>query len=300
VTVVGVETISDPCEDVMLAYDDSPCWFGSWAAPDPARVIWAQSAVSRTVRALPELHPMRLGDDKGTSGRVLAWCGIPDPPVGGLGVLTQLSPPPEVGADDEPESTDLVLFTELLGAAASEPQHLQAPVGVRAYRPPEPGVRRWAGAVAQIAGTWLPPVALLARSRRDLDDPATGWSTESLDFARRYTVHAADPRLASDLLAPHVIALILDGVPSEAAVTVSGDALHLWWPYDRPTRAEAARVSSAAAAATTIAAALPSFVLADHPDRSGQVEDRLETRAAEAAAYRAARDARLAARRATS
>ena len=48
--------------------------------------------------------------------------------------------------------------------------------------------------------------------------------------------------------------------------------------------------------AAQLSQAFPTFVLAEYPDHSDQVEDRLAARAAEAAAYRAARDARLRAR----
>ena len=310
----------------MRTPDDSPCWDGDWRALEPGAAIWSQSAVARTVRALPELHPLRLGDDKGTSGRVVAWSasrshadGAPDEPHA-IGVLTQLVPEPDLsgdagdlpgeatgpltgfggsGRETMPLLSDLVvqLPRELADAVADAftpppPEDLQ--VG---YHRPAMGTRRWAGALAQIPGAWLPPVALLPQEGRDLDDPGTAWSTESVDFAERHTVHSRDVRLASDLLAPHVMALVLDEVPRDAAVTIYGDALHIWWGYDTPSRMEPGLVSRVVATATDLVSSLPSFVLAEYPDHSQQVEDRLAARAADAAAYRAAREAQYAARR---
>jgi hypothetical protein len=307
----------------MRTPDDSPCWNGDWHVPDPAVAIWSQSAVARTVRALPELHPLRLGDAKGTSGRVMAWCGsyMTSTDQGGLphaiGVLTQLVPEPDLG-DDVPgavaggltgddqggvDSGELLyqLVTGLprgvadaVADAVAPPPRPATQVG---YRRPDVDTRRWAGAIAQIPDCWLPPVALLPRELRDLDDPGTRWSTESVDFAARLTVHSHDVRLASDLLAPHVMALVLDEVPSDAAVTLYGDALHIWWDYDRPSRLQPGLVARVVETATDLVASLPSFVLSEYPDHSQQVEDRLAARAADAAAYRAAREAQYAARR---
>ena len=95
----------------MRAPDDSPCWAGNWSAPDAKHAIWAQSAVARTVSALPELHPLRLGDDKGTSGRVMTWCATLDQAAVGLGVLTQLSPPPDF--DNDYTSRDSLPFEDV-------------------------------------------------------------------------------------------------------------------------------------------------------------------------------------------
>lgn len=316
----------------MRTPDDSPCWAGDWSAPDAASAIWSQSAVARTVSALPALHPLRLGDGKGTSGRVLAWCGDAEPPATetsasgdepphAVGVLTQLSAEPDLSDELSPravlsgsvpfmgdlglaEGIDLLsdlatqlprdLADALADSVAPTTQVSQEPP---TYRQPASGTQRWAGALAQIRKAWLPPVALLPRAGRDLDDPGTQWSTESADFAERHTVHAGDVRLAADLLAPHVMALVLDSVPSDAAVAIYGDALHIWWPYDRPTRLDPGLVIRVVEAATALVDALPTFVLADFPDNSHQVQDRLAGRAAEAAAYRAAREARYAERR---
>ncbi|MFL6287363.1 MAG: hypothetical protein ACJ73L_03130 [Actinomycetes bacterium] len=305
----------------MHAPDDSPCWAGNWSAPDGKRAIWAQSAVARTVSALPELHPLRLGDDKGTSGRVMTWCATSDQEAGGLGVLTQLSPPPDIGSDytsrdsepfgdvqwDSPATTlwaDEGLLSTLVTALPRETADAIADAvapqtsadTTHTYQEPAPGVRRWAGALAEIPGAWLPPVAILPRAGRGIDDPGTSWSTESLDFASRHSVHAKDVRLAADLLAPHVTALILDHVGDEAAVTIYGDAVHIWWPYDEKSRHTPGSVIRSLEVAVQLSQAFPSFVLAEYPDHSDQVEDRLAARAAEAAAYRAARDARLKAR----
>lgn len=311
----------------MRTPDDSPCWDGDWRAPEAASAIWSQSAVARTVRALPELHPLRLGDGKGTSGRVLAWCAevgrssIEDAAPHALGVLTQLSSEPNL--DDELSGPNLLpdplatlgipglpsgvdLLSDLVTAlprdladalADSVAPSAQVSAAPAKYCAPASGTHRWSGALAQIPQAWLPPVALLPRAGRDLDDPGTQWSTESADFAERHTVHSRDVRLASDLLAPHVMALVLDTVPADAAVTLYGDALHIWWDYDRSSRLDPGLVARMVTAAAGLVDALPSFVLADYPDNSYQVEDRLAGRAAEAAAYRAAREAQYAERR---
>ena len=188
----------------MRAPDDSPCWAGNWSAPDSKHAIWAQSAVARTVSVLPELHPLRLGDDKGTSGRVMTWCATPDQGAVGLGVLTQLSPPPDIDSDytsrdslllddvqwDRPESPLWAargplstLVTALPRETADAIADAVAPPSpeevTRPYQESAPGVRRWAGALAQIPGAWLPPVAILPRASRGIDDPGTSWSTRS-------------------------------------------------------------------------------------------------------------------------
>jgi hypothetical protein len=143
--------------------------------------------------------------------------------------------------------------------------------------------------MAQLPGAWLPELAILPRSRRGVDDPATRWGTESVGFALRHTVHAADTRFASDVLAPHVTALILDHVPADAAVTAAGDAIHVWWEYTADNRSATGKAARTVDVANRIRDALPSFVLADYPDHSHRVEERLAERAARAAAYRAGR-----------
>jgi hypothetical protein len=304
----------------MRAPDDSPCWAGDWSAPDSRQAIWAQSAVARTVSALPELHPLRLGDAKGTSGRVMTWCAIPTSTKTGFGVLTQLSPEPDI--DSGYASPQLVSVDDLwtLGGAglfgrgdllsmlatampretadaiADVTARPSPPVTARPYEEPLPGVRRWVGSLAQMPHAWVPPVAILPRVGRGVDDPGTEWSTESIDFATRHSVHAKDVRMAADLLAPHVTALLLDHLPDHAAVTIYGDALHIWWKYDETSRHVPDQVARTVDVAARLVRAFPSFVLAAYPNHAEQVEDRLAARAAEAAAYRAARDARLRAR----
>jgi hypothetical protein len=251
----------------------------------------------------------------------MTWCGASDRTIGGLGILTQLSPPPDIDSDyighDQVPTAGLpwdgdqgplfevgellsTLVTSMPRATADAIADAIAPptpdATARPYREPLPGVRRWAGGLAQIPDVWLPPVAILPRAHRDVDDPGTSWSTESIDFASRHSVHAKDVRMVADLLAPHVMALILDRVPDDAAVTVYGDALHIWWEYNEESRHSSGRVAQTVEASLQLANAFPSFVLAEYPDHSGKVEDRLAARAAEAVAYRAARDARLRAR----
>jgi hypothetical protein len=308
--------------------DDSPCWAGEWTTVAPMVDLWAHSALVRTVAALPTLHAWRLGDDKG-SRRSLLWCATPmpdstDAPDGnghGVAVLSQSAPPPSLGLGDVDGQGDLLagpvvrasssmtegllftLATELSRTAAdaiadavggrsqSQSQVAEAPseAGMSPYRPTDSGVRRWVGGIAQLPGAWLPELAILPTSRRDIDDPGTRWGTESVAFAARHTVHAVDTKFASDVLAPHVTALILDQVPDDAAVTVAGDALHVWWEYTEPSSAATARASRTVEIACRLRDALPTFVLGDYPDHSHRVEERLAERAARAAAYRAAR-----------
>lgn len=300
--------------------DDSPCWAGEWGPVEPLVDLWAHSAVLRTVRALPSLHPWRLGDTKG-SRRSLVWCAAPHGLDRGVAVLTQTAPPPSLGVGDVGPQGELLgasalatstsLTGGLLGAlatglarevadavadsvarqdAGAEPG--TSPTGRRkTYDPVGPDVRRWVGALAQLPGAWLPDLAILPRSRRDIDDPGTRWSTESIDFAMRHSVHAADERYASDILAPHVTALILEHVPEDAAVTLAGDAVHVWWEYTARTRLAERRALGTVEIAQRLRDALPSFVLSDYPDHSHRVEERLAERAAQAAAYRAQRSA---------
>lgn len=145
--------------------------------------------------------------------------------------------------------------------------------------------------MAQLPGAWLPDLAILPRGERDIDDPGTRWATESMAFALRHSVHAADTRFASDVLAPHVTALVLDHVPADAAVTVAGDAVHVWWAYADGNRSTTGKANRTVEVAARVRDALPSFVLTDYPDHSHRVEERLAERAATAAAYRARRSA---------
>lgn len=303
----------------MRCPDDSPCWSGEWRPTAGALAMWAQAAMLRTVQALPGLHHWRLSDGKG-SRRTLLWCGlvggIPDAGSEIVAVLTQNATEPELAVGDAgpysagPLSPQDLLATGTLGLpmgplsslASSLPRAVADALAdsvtpspdsdaARAYRQPPPGVGQWAGAMAQLPGTWLPPLAILPRSERDYDDPSTRWSTESLAFAKRHTVHANDPRYAADLLAPHVTALILEHVPPDAAVTIAGDAVHIWWPYDNATRMANGKVARTAEVTGRLRDALPSFVLGDHPDHSDQVQDRLAERAAAAEQYRSQRRA---------
>ena len=299
----------------MLPPDTEPCWDGSWSAADGLVDLWAHSAVLRTVGTLPRLHPWRLGDVK-ESRRTLLWCASPaGRPSDEVAVLSQYAPEPTLALGDVgpaglvagaealtvlPGGPTTLLSHMVTGLsrevadavvdaiAAERPDRRRASAGT--LTPPAPGTHRWVGGLVKLTGSWLPPLAILPTQGREADDPATRWGTESLAFADRHTVHAADPRFASDILAPHVTASILDLVPSDTAVTIAGDALHVWWEYTPQSRATPGRVAATVATACRLRDALPTFVLADHPDRSHQVQDRLAARAREAAEYRARRD----------
>lgn len=305
----------------MQGPDAHPCWQGAWTPADAPASLWAHSAVLRTVGALPRLHPWRLGDVKG-SRRTLVWCGVPEGADSGeVAVLSQYAPEPHLAVDDSDGGGPFDLDT--LGMGLGEPGGLLVDLAVGLSRevadavadriadaasaaasaataargrPTGPdtlpsGVRRWVGGLARLPGSWLPPLAILPTKGRGADDPTTRWGTESLAFADRHTVHADDTRFASDVLAPHLTALVLDRVPEYAAVTIAGDALHVWWEYEPRTQLTPGRVAATVRTATLLRDAIPSFVLADHPDHSHEVEDRLAVRAREAAEYRASRDA---------
>ena len=309
----------------MYPPDDSPCWSGEWTPADPMVDLWAHSAVIRTVAALPNLHAWRLGDDKGSRRSVL-WCAGPvaddgSSPDGGVAILTQTAPPPSLPLGDvdsqgaqqrkpflgsSSSMTDGLLIAlatglsrtaadaigDAVGRARNTPPidvSADHAAGPRPFRAPGAGVRQWAGGIAQLPGSWLPGLAVLPNSLRDFDDPGTRWGTESMAFAARHSVHSADDRFASDVLAPHVTAIVLDHVPDDAAVTIAGDAIHIWWEYTAESRTAAGKVGRTVDIARRIRDAIPSFVLADHPDHSHRVEERLAERAAQAAAYRASR-----------
>jgi hypothetical protein len=234
-----------------------------------------------------------------------------------LAVLTQTAPPPQLAVGNVDAEGELLGAEAVTVSGALTQGLLEAVVtglsrqvadaladsfapgtgsdrrgeGPTAYAAPRTGITRWVGGLAQLPGAWLPELAVLPRSRRDLDDPGTRWETESLAFAMRHTVHATDQRYAADLLAPHVTALVLDHVPDDAAVTIAGDALHVWWEYSDRSRMGEGRARRTAEVAARLRDALPSFVLADHPDHSHRVEERMAERAARAAAYRAQRRA---------
>ena len=240
--------------------------------------VWTQSAVVRTVRALPQLHPWRLGDAKGST-RLLQWVGGSDVDPRALAVLAVTARDPGLDAGDDDLPHDLTLNGLGAGQVA----------GLALLHRDAGETPRWASALVRLPGSWLPPVAWLPRALRDLDDPGTQWQTESLDFAARYTVHAADLRASAALLTPAVMALLLDAVPSDCAVTLAGDAVHLWWPYRGTAVADVGRAARAVRAATQLADAFPHFVLAQFPDRSAVVEDELAQRTAAAREYRAGR-----------
>lgn len=261
--------------------------------------LWAQSALARTAAGLPSPHPWRMGDDTGSHPSLL-WVAAreaapntdPDDSQNNVAVFVQTAPPPSLPLGDADPHVDFLNDAAMAFAAMTEDQRPALPgLGLRAFKPTDQGVRRWVGGMAQLVGAWLPGLAILPRRPGDIDDPGTDWETESLAFASRHSVHAADIRFASDVLAPHVMALILDQVPDGAAVTLAGNAIHVWWEYTEQTRAASGRAARTVATALEIRDALPSFVLAAYPDHSDQVEHRLAERVAQAAAYQAARTA---------
>jgi hypothetical protein len=284
----------------------SPCWAGHWCAPDPRESLWALSAASRTVNALPRLHPWRLGDTKG-SLRTLIWAASPAAEPG-MAVLTQTARPPSLPVGDSPAALDARswltdgysqssgLFVSVVSAVAEEvatelsDRLLSGNRGLsdreRSSAGDGSGEPRWLGGMARLSGSWLPALAVLPRNRRDFDDPGTRWSTESVDFAARHTVHADNTRYAADVLAPHVMALMLDVVPSGAAATIAGDAIHVWVQHSSESANQHGLVRQLVRAAHRLAEAIPSFVLVDHPDRSREVEVELADKAAAAASYR--------------
>jgi hypothetical protein len=271
--------------------DGTDAWVGEWSVV-PTRVdVWAQAAVSRTLRALVELHPFRLGDTK-AAPRLVQWVAGPWPAgeqvdssgellAGqGLGVLTVTATEPDLDRSERPPVTEADLVAVALGSAVDA-----ATSWLRSWSTPH---RLWAGALARLPGSWLPPLALLPRAARGLDDPRTAWPTESVDFDARFAVHTATVRTTAALLTPRVMAMLLDEVPEDCAVTVSGDAVHTWWPYP-PALPESRHVADVVRATVRLAAALPSFVLAEHPDLSGEVQAELESRTDRARRYRATR-----------
>lgn len=247
--------------------DASSCWLGRWSSLDPGQELWLLAAVGRTVAALPRLHPWRLGDEQGT-GRVITWTAAMDLPSGApsrpvLAVLARTGRDPHLPLDDGDP-------TRLLDLAPIEP------------------AAQWAGVLVRLPGTWLPDIALLPTVGAQLDDPWTAWASESVAFDAARRVHAADVRVASDLLAPHVMAGVLD-LPRECAVGVAGDAVHVWWRYGTAADAVPGRVQEIGRTTARFAEDFPPFVLADHPDRSGEVQRELDDRATRAQEYRAER-----------
>ena len=257
-----------------------PCWEGPWRSPRPDEQFWVLAALNRTVHALPALHPWRLADTKGTS-RVLLWSAGAVTAPQGLATFTRTARDPDLptGSFDGPDRLDALDALDVLDALRPPSSTTGAADAVC-----------WVGGMARLTGSWLPGLAILPRRSRELDDPGTRWSTESLDFAERHTVHADDTRFAADVLAPHVMALILDRVPDDAALTVAGDAVHLWLPYTSAAAKRGGLAAGLTATAVTIGDAIPSFVTADHVDRSDEVEQQLAARAAAAEEYRRRRE----------
>ena len=272
-----------PTPRLTVAPDGAPCWRGDWGVVAGLDEVWTQAAVTRTVRALPQLHPWRLGDDKG-SARLLQWVGSwpGDPAVLAALAVTARDPGLSPGDDGEP-----VEF-RLTGLPGRLPGDLSS-ASNRLLGPTRGDPRRWAGVLLRLAGSWLPPIAWLPRSLRGLDDPGTSWQTESVEFAERFTVHAADLQASAALLTPAVMALLLDVVPPACAVTMAGDAMHLWWPYRGAALADVGRLNRAARAGSLVAQAFPRFVLHQFPDRSNVVEAAVAERTAAARDYRAGR-----------
>lgn len=263
-----------------MAPGDAACWRGDWQVVTGLDEVWAQAAMTRTVRALPQLHPWRLGDDKG-SARLLQWVGScpGDPAV--LAVLAVTARDPGlVAGDDEPA------LLWLTGRPLNLPGDLSA---ARLLGPTRGDPPSWAGALLRLRGSWLPPIAWLPRALRGLDDPRTAWPTESVDFDHRYTVHTADVRASAALLTPAVMALLMDAVPPGCAVTLAGDAMHLWWPHRGDALADDGRVGRAARAGSRVAQAFPRFVLQQFPDSSDVIEAAMAERNSAARNYRAGR-----------
>ena len=264
-----------------MAPDDAACWRGDWQVVAGLDEVWAQAAMTRTVRVLPQLHPWRLGEDKG-SPRLLQWVGSwpDDPAVLAALAVTARDPGLVAGDDDEP-----AVF-RLTGRPLNLPGDFS---GARLLEPTRGDPPRWAGALLRLHGSWLPPIAWLPWALRGLDDPRTAWPTESVDFAHRYTVHTADLRASAALLTPAVMALLMDAVPPGCAVTLAGDAMHLWWPHRGDALADVGRLGRAARAGSLVKQAFPRFVLQQFPDRSDVVEAAVAERNSAARNYRAGR-----------
>ncbi|MGL5828295.1 MAG: hypothetical protein ACRC0L_01840 [Angustibacter sp.] len=262
------EAVSTPGQILAATPGPQACWRGSWTRVDPRVDLWAQAALNRTTFALPQLHPWRLGDTKGST-RLVQWVGRAD--NGALGVLAVTASKADLDFSGEDEDFGL------------------SGLGISL---PSVDMPQWAGALMGLPGSWLPAMAWLPRQSRNLDDPGTQWSSESADFARRFTVHAEDLRTAANVMTPAVLAIVLDRVPVASSITVSGDALYISWPHRSRAMTDLGRVARACAAARALAEAIPSFVRSDHPDRSARLEQTLADRRRAAAEYRAQRDAR--------
>jgi hypothetical protein len=274
--------------DLTVAPENAPCWAGDWARVDVRTQVWGQAAVIRTVGALPAAHPWRLGGSSG-SVRQVQWTGRPATvPDGVLCVLSVTAKDPHLSAGELPSAAaglglGLLTADALTSVVAGTIGSGIADVvnALAAGRE-----QRWAGAVVRLPGTWLPAAALLPRGIPGVPSPRTHWATESVEFDDRYVVHSEDEKVSAALLSPSVMAVLLDAVPRGAAVTICGDALQVWWPYDDATKADLGRVQRAALAALLLVKTFPRFVLADHPDRSAEVERSLARKADEAHTYR--------------
>lgn len=236
--------------------------------------MWSLAAVTRTVHVLPGLHPFRLGDTKGSS-RVLMWTGSPGSSTG-VAVLTRTGREPDLPTGDDSRYVNASVWDALDAAHAT----FDAVIATETC---------WLGALSRMPGAWLPDLAVLPRSERNFDDPATSWPTESVDFAAEYAVYADDARYAADVLAPHVMALLLDRLPSGTSLTIAGDALHVWLRYDQRARTRDGLAQRLVSIVEGVRDAIPSFVFVDHPDRSDVVEDDLEAKQQAAAQYQASR-----------
>jgi hypothetical protein len=290
--------------------DGAAAWEGDWTVVSARVDVWTQAAVTRTVGALAQLHPFRLGDVK-SAPRLVQWVAghwapeaqatLDEVPEGhGLGVLMVTATDPDLDGGERPTSgTPADLLNTVLGSALGTSGF---PVGsvvgtvvgsavgsatdrLRSWSTPH---RRWGGALARLPGVWLPPVALLPRAARDLDDPRTAWSTESVDFDARFAIYTRTERTTAALLTPRVMAMLLDEVPQDCAVTVSGDAVHTWWPYP-PAVPSSGHAAEVVRATVRLAQALPRFVLRENPDLSAGVQAELDSRADQARRYQATR-----------
>lgn len=294
-----MDAAGDPDADrqaTTVPPDGHACWQvspGPWRRVPGLTEAWAQAATVRSVSALTALHAWRLADTK-AAPRLVQWAGTPgDSPVLCLLTVTARDPGLQAGEPDRPQAGPLTLTSDLgtLGWGAGP----ALPWPSLPAAPPAPPPR-WAGAVVRLPGTWLPGTVLVPAELRDVDDPAPTWRTESDELDGRYRVYAAHERTTAALLTPRVMAQCLDLVPRASAVTVTGDALQVWWRYDDTARDEPGRVQRTAEAAAALAEALPRFVLTDNPDLGGAVEDAYAARAAAAAEYRRQRAQRLSGR----
>lgn len=271
--------------------DDAPCWDGVWTPVDPAGELWLLAALMRTVDTLPRLHPLRLGDERG-SRRIVRWSGSGTAlhPRQAYAVLTEQAREPRLatgdGPADAPSPYGIAAAVDVAGALTRSAVGAVVSASGALLDATEGAAPRWAGVAARMPGAWLPPLAILPAATRAVEDPGPAWTTESLAFNDRHRVHTADTRFAADLLAPHVMAIVLDRIPDVAAVTVAGDAAHVWWEHRPPLRNVPGLVQRMLDAVRALVEAVPSFVLADHPDRSGKVEAELDAKADAADAYR--------------